>query len=163
MDEYDFRSFQKAGQKSRWPYLVFQPKLVALPVVEFNASWYDLPRVWYCAWAMVRCTGGFPLQVFGVGGGLPTVLPMCPLCHAVGIDIQHLLRDCTQVSDLLQAWHRDAGFLKLLPWSSLQIELFSERASLHGGVRTTSPVTYVGQALQRFAKALQRQTSCRNL
>ena len=106
----------------------------------------------------MSCTGCFAFQVFG-GGGLPTVLPICPLCHEVGIDIQHVLRHCPQVNGLSHAWHREAGFEQILPWSRLQLELFGGRFDPYecAGLTFASRVRYVVHALQRFAKALLRE------
>ena len=45
------------------------------------------------AWAIIRCTGRWPLAVYG-GHGLPHTMACCPLCWAEQIGVDHPLLDC---------------------------------------------------------------------
>ena len=83
----------------------------------------------YRCWCVVRCSGRWPLQVFG-HDVMPVTMDTCPLCGQVDASVSHILADCPGALNKYSVLTRSASVpyrsnLRLL-WSVL----FREPSSL---------------------------------
>ena len=96
---YDDDAFSVAAAGTNWLYLELQAS--ALPFPESLIDPDRGPATWYlyCAWAVIHVLGRWPMAVFG-GEGLPSTIPVCPLCGTGSVSVVHILHACPGTLDL---------------------------------------------------------------
>ena len=90
---YDDDAFQGFKDAHGWPYLQFQPFLQRFPRELLQANWQRQHWRDYQLWALVRCTGRWPLPLGGMEE-FPRLLSFCPLCQKAEAGVTHLLVEC---------------------------------------------------------------------
>ena len=159
---YGVNAFNATATESVWPYSIFQWRPDPFPEALLQVDWGFDTWSLYRAWALVKCTGRFPLSVFSAGD-LVTSLSRCPLCGAADADISHALMHCAGVADFWNAYC--ASYPTRTPcedWTSLQLELFAGRfAPLDEDPdRGEARIIYVGSTMRRCSHALRKSGRC---
>jgi hypothetical protein len=95
--ERDAVRYQKAASalvpRLGVPFSALQPKAERLPLGLLDLDLGPLTWRFFRSWCLVRCTGCWPLSCYGLGE-LAACLPVCPLCFATNVDVQHCLGTC---------------------------------------------------------------------
>ena len=112
-----------------YPYSCLQPSMHRWCKASRDIDLGTHACLFHRCWAIIRCTGRLPLQLFG-SKQLPLHMAVCPLCGAPSVNVCHLFEQCTNTTDLFNALAAETSVPPRQDPSGLRLCIFREPCSL---------------------------------
>ncbi len=112
------------------PYSNFQTELQLWKHGMRDLDLGRQPWLRFRCWAVVKCTGKWPLRIFDLEG-LPAVMDFCPLCQAREVGVRHVLLECVETAPVYDEFFATVQVAPRAQAAQLLYNLFAEPAEPH--------------------------------